>query len=82
MSKSISAQVSGELDCRCCRETQYGCRTDPSVCNIETVEMPQSASESTFTRHSKSIHAIIKEIMLGIITMLQLYLTFKISLQK
>ena len=42
-------------------------------------ELQRTPSESTFTRHTKSVHAIIKEIMLGLIMLLQLYLTFKLS---
>ena len=42
-------------------------------------ELQRTPSESTFTRHTKSVHAIIKEVILGLIMILQLYLTLKIS---
>ena len=55
----------------------------PSTDFVEQVvtehELSRTPSESTFTRHTKSIHAIIKEIILGLICVLQLYLTLKLS---
>ena len=51
----------------------------PSIEQVEIETFNRSQSESTFTRHTKSIHAIIKEVMLGLICMLQLYLTLKLS---
>ena len=42
-------------------------------------ELQRTPSESTFTRHTKSVHAIIKEVILGVICILQLYLTLKLS---
>ena len=41
--------------------------------------LARTPSESTFTRHTKSIHAVIKEIILGFICVLQLYLTIKLT---
>ena len=49
------------------------------VTEFETNEISRTPSESTFTRHTKSIHAIIKEVILGFICILQLYLTLKLS---
>lgn len=42
-------------------------------------ELARTPSESTFTRHTKSVHAIIKEVILALIMILQFYLTFKLS---
>ena len=54
---------------------------DQVVTEIEPIDLSRTPSESTFTRHTKVIHSIIKEIFLGIIALLQLYLTFKLSLK-
>ena len=51
----------------------------PSVDQVDLDGFNRSQSESTFTRRTKSIHAIIKEVILGLICMLQLYLTLKLS---
>ena len=45
----------------------------------EPVELPRTPSESTFTRHTKSVHAIIKEVIMGIIYVLQIYVAFKLT---
>ena len=65
MSK-ISAQPSMDL-------------VDQVVTEIDPIDLTRTPSESTFTRHSKVIHSIIKEIILGIIAILQLYLTFRLT---
>ena len=46
---------------------------------IEEIELQRTPSESTFTRRTNSVHAIIKELILGIICILQLYTTIKLS---
>ena len=55
----------------------------PSADFVEPVitepELSRTPSESTFTRHTKSVHAIIKEIIMGIICVLQIYLAFKLT---
>lgn len=43
----------------------------------EELVLSRTNSESTFTRHSKRVHAIIKEILIGIICMLQIYMIIK-----
>ena len=47
--------------------------------DIEAPDMSRTPSESTFTRHTRSVNAIIKEVLLGIMCVLQLYMTFKLS---
>ena len=49
------------------------------VGEIDNVDMGRTQSESSFTRHTRSIHTIIKEVILGIICLFQLYLTIKIT---
>ena len=46
---------------------------------VEEIEMQRTQSESTFTKHTKSINAIIKEVLLGLILIIQLYQTYKLS---
>ena len=65
MSK-ISAQASMDI-------------VDHVVADIEPIDLTRTPSESTFTRHTKVIHSIIKEVILGVIAVLQLYLTFRLS---
>ena len=47
--------------------------------DVEAPDMSRTPSESTFTRHTRSVNAIIKEVLLGIMCLLQLYMTFKLS---
>ena len=65
MSK-ISAQASMDM-------------VDQVVADIEPIDLTRTPSESTFTRHTKVIHSLIKEFILGIIAILQLYLSFKLT---
>lgn len=41
--------------------------------------MQRTPSESTFTRHSNKIHAIIKEILMVIMCILQTYMLMKLN---
>ena len=43
------------------------------------MQLDRTQSVSTFTRHTNSIKSIIKQIILGIIVILQMYTTIKIS---
>lgn len=42
-------------------------------------ELRMSTSASTFTRHTRSIRSIIKDIILGIITIMEVYVLIRIS---
>ena len=46
---------------------------------IESIELQRTQSESTFTKHTNKVHAIIKEVILGVIAILQIYLTLKLT---
>lgn len=54
---NISAQMSNALD-----QLEKTTNVDP-----ENVELERTSSVSTFTRHTTKIHAIIKEVIMGLI---------------
>ena len=49
------------------------------VDSISNLDLTRTETQSTFTRHTNTIRKLVKEIMLGVITILQLYLTIKLS---
>ncbi len=50
-----------------------------TISEVEDPPLSRTPSESTFTRHTRSINSIIKEVLLGILCILQFYLTYKLS---
>lgn len=46
-------------------------------CPNEHLQLSRTSSESTFTRRTNKIHSIIKEILMGIICILQMWMLLK-----